>query len=156
MVAEEVRNLAARSANAAKETTSLIEGSVKSVQHGSQTVNRTASALQEIVKSSGLSASLVKAIADASGQQALALSQINTGVNQLDQTTQQNAATSEESAALALRLTERTSSLRQLLAEFKLAAAEQQMGLNQISPAQLASLPPQQLLLLARQLGLIR
>ena len=156
VVAEEVRNLAARSANAAKETTSLIEGSVKSVQHGSQTVNRTASALQEIVKSSGLSASLVKAIADASSQQALALSQINTGVNQLDQTTQQNAATSEESAALALRLTERTSSLRQLLAEFKLAAAEQQMGLNQISPAQLASLPPQQLLLLARQLGLIR
>jgi methyl-accepting chemotaxis protein len=120
VVAEEVRNLAARSANAAKETAQLIEGSVGKVSRGSEIANLTAEALDEIVKNVSATAQLIGDIAEASNQQAHGISQVNRGLIQIDQVTQQNTANAEESAAAAEELSAQAEELRSMLGEFKL------------------------------------
>ncbi len=84
-MAEEVRTLAARSANAAKETTELIEGSIKKVEAGTKIANDTAKALGQIVEEVEKAASLVGAIAVASKEQAVGIEQINQGIMQVSQ-----------------------------------------------------------------------
>jgi len=98
VVAEEVRTLAARSANAAKETTDMIEGSIRKVEAGTRIANDTAKALIEIVDEVDKAANLVSAIAVASKEQAIGIEQINQGIMQVSQVVQTNAATSEEKA----------------------------------------------------------
>ena len=120
VVAEEVRNLAARSAKAAQETADLIEGSVKKVAAGSQIANKTADALDEIVRGIGKVTDLVGEIAAASNEQAQGISQVNIGLTQIDQVTQQNTANAEESAASAVELSSQAEQLRQMLARFRL------------------------------------
>ena len=101
VVAEEVRNLARRSAEAAKNTADLIEGATKNSEAGVAVTNEAAKALAAIQESAGKVATLVAEIAAASKEQAQGIDQVNTAVAEMDKVVQQNAANSEESAASA-------------------------------------------------------
>jgi len=120
-VAEEVRNLAARSAKAAKETTDMIESSIAKVNDGREIAHKTAEALQTIVTSVAEVANLVGNIAKASQEQSLALEQINQGVLQVSQVVQANSATAEESASASEELSAQADLLRVTANKFKLS-----------------------------------
>ncbi len=119
VVAEEVRNLAARSAKAARETAELIEGTVQKTANGTEIAAQTNEALCEIVKGIGQTSDIVAEIAAASREQAEGISQVNTGLGQIDQVTQQNTASAEQSAAAAEQLAGQADQMRQILARFK-------------------------------------
>ena len=105
MVADEVRNLAMRSAEAAKNTANLIEETVKKVKNGSRAhVARPARRSRQMTESAGKVAELVGEIAAASEEQAQGIEQVNTAVAEMDKVTQQNAANAEESASAAEEL----------------------------------------------------
>ncbi len=99
VVAEEVRNLAMRSAEAAKNTAQLIEGTVKKINNGSEIVNRTNDAFARVADSSSKVGELVSEIAAASNEQSQGIGQVNTAVTEMDTVVQQNAANAEESAS---------------------------------------------------------
>ncbi|MEA3487556.1 MAG: methyl-accepting chemotaxis protein [Thermodesulfobacteriota bacterium] len=99
VVAEEVRNLAMRSADAAKNTSELIEGTVKKTKDGSGLVSRTNEAFSEVSTSSSKVGELVAEIAAASNEQAQGIGQVNIAVTEMDKVTQSNAANAEESAS---------------------------------------------------------
>jgi len=120
VVAEEVRNLAARSAKAAAETSELIEGSVQKTANGTTIADQTAEALQSIVNGIGKVTDLVGEIAAASSEQAQGVSQINQGITQIDQVTQQNTASAEESAAASEELSGQAAQMREMLMRFTL------------------------------------
>jgi methyl-accepting chemotaxis protein len=120
VVAQEVRNLAGRSAKAAKETENLIAESVKRVQNGTDTVNKTAQALGEIVEGVAKVSDLIGEISAASNEQAQGISQIDQGLGQVEQVTQQNTANAEETASAAEELSAQAKELRTLLSRFQL------------------------------------
>ena len=99
VVAEEVRNLAMRAADAAKNTSVLIEGTVKKIKDGSNLVTKTNEAFAEVAVSSSKVDELVGEIAAASQEQAQGIDQINKAVAEMDKVTQQTAANAEESAS---------------------------------------------------------
>ncbi len=99
VVADEVRNLAMRASEAAKNTANLIEGTVKKVKDGSEIVDRTNDAFQQVAASSTKVGQLVSEIAASSSEQAQGIEQINKAVTEMDKVTQQNAANAEESAS---------------------------------------------------------
>ncbi len=104
VVAEEVRNLAQRSAEAARNTSDLITGSVKNAEGGVRVAGQLSTTFEGIQESAGKVAVLVAEIASASEEQTRGIDQINTGVAQMNQVTQANAANSEEGAAAAEEL----------------------------------------------------
>jgi len=120
VVAEEVRNLAARSSKAAKETTELIESSIKKSEAGTKTANNTADALNKIVDGISKAAFIVSDIAHASNEQATNISQINQAIEQVAQVVQTNSATSEESAAASEELSNQADLLKESISRFKL------------------------------------
>ncbi|HYA13499.1 MAG TPA: methyl-accepting chemotaxis protein [Syntrophales bacterium] len=99
VVADEVRNLAIRAADAAKNTSNLIENTIKGVKHGNELTKLTQTAFKENMEIAGKIASLVDEIAAASQEQANGLDQINKAVADMDKVTQQTAANAEESAS---------------------------------------------------------
>ena len=99
VVAEEVRNLAMRAADAAKNTSALIEGTVKKIKDGSNLVTKTNEAFAEVAVSASKVGELVGEIAAASQEQAQGIDQINKAVAEMDKVTQQTAANAEESAS---------------------------------------------------------
>jgi methyl-accepting chemotaxis protein len=120
VVAEEVRNLAARSAEAAKETAELIEGSIKKVTNGAQLSERTAQALREIKDQSTTVASLIKEIALASNEQAEGIHQVEIGFTQIDKITNKNSAGAEQSYEIADKLAAQAKTLTEALEHFEL------------------------------------
>jgi methyl-accepting chemotaxis protein len=120
VVAEEVRTLAARSANAVKETTEMIEGSIRKVEAGTKIAKDTAEALGKIVDEVEKAADLVGNIAKASTEQASSISQVNQGIVQVSQVVQTNAATAEESAAASEELSSQAVQLKETISIFKI------------------------------------
>ena len=118
VVAEEVRNLAGRSAKAAKETAKLIEISVKNVESGNNIAAQTAKSLNKIVESVVKTADLVNEIAVASNEQANGVEQINQGLSQVEQITQDTSANAEDTAIAAAKLTGEADELNKILAQF--------------------------------------
>jgi len=120
VVASEVRNLAQRSATAAKEIKGLIQDSVRKVESGSELVNRSGQSLQEIVTSMKRVTDIVSEIAAASREQSSGIDQVNKAVAQMDSVTQANASQTEELSGTAEALTGQAEQLQGLVAKFKL------------------------------------
>jgi uncharacterized phage infection (PIP) family protein YhgE len=120
VVAQEVRNPAGRSATAARETADLIATSVKTVENGSDILNKTAKALNEIVDGVTQVSDLIGDIAAASNEQAQGISRINLGLQQVEQVTQQNTANAEQSASAAEELSAMAMQLLENVSRFKL------------------------------------
>ena len=119
VVASEVRNLAQRSASAAKELKGLIQNSVAKVEDGSALVNQSGQTLQEIVTSVKRVTDIVAEISAASREQSAGIEQVNTAVTQMDQVTQGNAAQTEELNATAESLTDQAHGLQELVSRFR-------------------------------------
>jgi methyl-accepting chemotaxis protein len=117
VVANEVRNLAMRAAEAAKNTSGLIEGTVKKVKEGSELLGRTNEAFAEVSKSAAKVAALVSEIAAASSEQAQGIDQINKAVSEMDKVTQQNAANAEESASASEEMNAQAAQMKQIAEE---------------------------------------
>ncbi|PQO38628.1 hypothetical protein C5Y97_07945 [Blastopirellula marina] len=120
VVAGEVRNLAQRSAGAAKEIKVLIQDSVSKVQTGSELVNQSGSTLGEIVGSVKQVTELVAEIAAASREQSVGVEQVNRAVTQMDHVTQSNAAQTEELASTAESLAAQAQHLQSVVDQFHL------------------------------------
>ncbi len=116
VVAEEVRNLAQRSAEAASNTAELIEGAQRNAGNGVEVGGEVAGVLEQIVDSVSKVNQLVNEVAGASEEQSQGIDQINTAVSQMDQVTQSNAATAEESASAAEELAGQARELNSLVA----------------------------------------
>ena len=120
VVASEVRNLAQRSATAAKEIKGLIQDSVQKVEAGSELVNKSGETLTEIVGSVKRVTDIIAEIAAASQEQTTGIDQVNKAVTQMDQVTQANAAQTEELSATAQSLAAQAEELQALVGRFKL------------------------------------
>ena len=121
VVAGEVRALAQRSAEAAREIKSLIGASVESVESGSRLVGEAGGTMQEIVANVRRVNDIIGEISAASGEQSSGIGQVNEAIAQLDRATQQNAALVEEAAAAAGSLREQGMRLGELVSTFHLA-----------------------------------
>ncbi|MBW1707788.1 MAG: hypothetical protein JRJ86_21950, partial [Deltaproteobacteria bacterium] len=117
VVAEEVRNLALRSAEAAKGTAELIEGTVKKVKDGSELVTTTNEAFTEVATSASKVGELVGEIAAASNEQAQGIDQVNKAVTEMDKVTQQNAANAEESASASEEMNAQAEQMKGIVGE---------------------------------------
>ena len=136
VVAGEVRTLAQRSAQAAKEIKQLIEDSVGKVSIGSGQVERAGTTMQEIVASVKRVTDIMGEITAASEEQSTGIDQVNRAVTQMDEVTQQNAALVEESAAAALSLKDQSDQLIKVVSMFKLGRESDVAGVvaRQINP----------------------
>jgi methyl-accepting chemotaxis protein len=123
VVASEVRNLAQRSANAAREIKELIKNSVERVDAGSRLVDQAGSTMEEVVQSVKRVADIIGEIAAASEEQRAGIEQVNGAIVRMDQGTQQNAALVEEAAAAAEAMREQAAALARLVGTFQLASA---------------------------------
>ncbi len=133
VVASEVRNLAQRSANAAKEIKTLIGDSVDKVDGGAKLVQQAGTTMQEIVASIKRVSDIMGEISAASQEQSSGIEQVNSTIAQMDESTQQNAALVEDTSTAARQLSEQAEALSGAVARFKLADAS--------APAKVAALP---------------
>jgi methyl-accepting chemotaxis protein len=124
VVAGEVRSLAQRSADAAREIKELITASVAEVENGSRLVEQAGTTMAEIVGSVQRVTDIIGEISAATGEQSLQIGQVGQAVTQLDRMTQQNAALVEESAAAAESLKEQAQALNRAVAVFRLGAVD--------------------------------
>ena len=141
VVAMEVRELAQRSAGAAKEIKALIQNSTAEVSSGVRLVSETGSALKTIENYIVTINQHMDAIATSAREQSTGLAEVNTSVNQMDQTTQQNASMVEETSAASASLAQESAKLRDLVSQFNLgvvhepAAALRQTARRMAAPA---------------------
>jgi methyl-accepting chemotaxis protein len=141
VVASEVRNLAQRSAAAAKEIKTLIGDSVEKVEEGSKQVAEAGRTMDEIVDSVKRVTDIMGEITAASHEQTQGIEQINQAIAQMDQVTQQNAALVEEASAAAQSLQEQAGSLSQTVSIFKLGQEEAAVVLAQVQARSQPALP---------------
>jgi methyl-accepting chemotaxis protein len=120
VVATEVRNLAGRSATAAKEIKALIQDSVQKVQDGSNLVTQSGATLEQIVAAVKKVTDIVAEIAAASHEQSSGIEQVNKAVMQLDELTQQNAALVEEASASSQSMAEQARTLNELMRRYQI------------------------------------
>ena len=142
VVATEVRNLAQRSAAAAKEIKTLIGDSVDKVSMGTILVEEAGKTMDEVVSSVRRVSDIVAEISAASAEQSTGIGQVNQAIVQMDGVTQQNAALVEEAAAAAESLQQQAATLVALVGEFKIESGEPQLGApskpGERAPARLA------------------
>ncbi|HEV7814997.1 MAG TPA: methyl-accepting chemotaxis protein, partial [Janthinobacterium sp.] len=124
VVAAEVRNLAQRSAGAAKEIKALIGDSVEKVERGSKLVGQAGVTMDEVVASVKRVTDIMSEIANASQEQSAGIEQVNLSIIEMDSMTQQNAALVEQSAAAAQSLQDQASELAHVVSIFKLVEGE--------------------------------
>ncbi len=124
VVAEEVRNLASKSSEAAKDTGALIVNSIEKAELGARIADETAASLAGIVSGINESNRIVVEIAHSSEAQNASISEINHGIEQVAKIVQQNSATAQESAATSEELSSQSRVLQQLLGEFELKSGE--------------------------------
>ncbi|MCL5096126.1 MAG: methyl-accepting chemotaxis protein [Candidatus Omnitrophica bacterium] len=117
VVAEEVRNLAQRSAQAAKETAAKIQGAIDKTEFGVQVSNKIAHVLHDIVAKIGLLDDRVAEVAATSREQSQSLEQVNAAVSQMDKVTQSNAASAEETASAAEELDAQAGALKEAVSK---------------------------------------
>lgn len=120
VVAEEVRSLASKSAEAAQNTTTLIEDSIAAIENGTQIANETAEFIMQTVSNTQDVVAKMDEINEASQQQAEAITQVTVGMDQISSVVQTNSATAEESAAASEELSSQANMMRELLAKLKL------------------------------------
>jgi methyl-accepting chemotaxis protein len=142
VVASEVRNLAQRSASAAKDIKGLIDDSVQKVQIGSELVDKAGQTMEEIVQSISRVTQIMTQISNASEEQSIGIAQVNDAITQMDQVTQQNAALVEEAAAAAESMQEQSAKLADVVSVFQLdtSYASSAPALPR-APARAAALP---------------
>jgi methyl-accepting chemotaxis protein len=141
VVAQEVRELAQRSAQAAKEIKELIQTSSTEVSEGVQLVIETGTALKSIGEIIVSINNHMEAIATSSREQSTGLAEVNTAVNQMDQTTQQNAAMVEQSSAAASGLAAEADNLRRLISQFNLGDTSSHSQALRQTAARMAEAP---------------
>jgi methyl-accepting chemotaxis protein len=124
VVAGEVRSLAGRSADAAKEIKTLISTSVQRVEQGSELVDQAGVTMQEVVSSIKRVTDIMAEISSASAEQSAGVNQVGEAITSMDQTTQQNAALVEESAAAAESLKTQAAQLVNAVSVFRLSASD--------------------------------
>ena len=142
VVAEEVRALAQRCAQAARETTASIEDSIQKAGHGVDISGKVATSLQQIVEHARKVDSLIAEIATASREQSQGLNQIVTAVSQMDKVTQNLAAGAEESAASAQEMHGQAMSLEQAITELDRLVGRKDSGTPAASPYNAAAHAP--------------
>ena len=120
VVASEVRNLAQRSAAAAKEIKALISASAAEVDAGTRLVNQAGATMEQVVTSVRRVTGIIAEISSASQEQTLGIEQVNSAIGQMDQATQQNAALVEHAAAAATSMQEQASRLADMVSVFRL------------------------------------
>jgi methyl-accepting chemotaxis protein/CHASE3 domain sensor protein len=135
VVADEVRNLAQRSAQAANETSQLIQDTIERVKKGSELNNQLESSFENVNTSSTQVASLVEQIATASQEQAKGIEQVNSAISQMDKVVQQNASGAEESAAAAEEMSSQAQTLKNTVNQLADMAGSAQSMINQIQKA---------------------
>jgi methyl-accepting chemotaxis protein len=139
VVASEVRNLAQRSAAAAKEIKTLIDDSVGKVETGTRLVGQAGSTMEQVVSSIQRVTAIMAEISNASVEQTHGIEQINVAISQMDHVTQQNAALVEQAAAAAGAMQEQAAQLADAVSIFKLDAAPQRAALRSAARPLLAS-----------------
>jgi len=142
VVASEVRNLAQRSAAAAKDIKGLIDDSVQKVALGSDLVDKAGQTMSEIVTSISRVTQIMSQISHASEEQSLGIAQVNDAITQMDQVTQQNAALVEEAAAAAESMQEQSAKLAEVVGVFKLDASQMAMHARALPPVRPRVAPP--------------
>jgi methyl-accepting chemotaxis protein len=138
VVASEVRNLAQRSANAAKEIKALIGDSVEKVERGSKLVGQAGVTMDEVVASVRRVTDIMAEISNASQEQSAGIEQVNHSIIEMDSMTQQNAALVEEAAAAAQSLQDQAGELARVVSIFKLEAGEERALAAAIAAAPVA------------------
>lgn len=118
VVADEVRNLAAKSAESAQLTTTLIENSMRAVEVGMQHATATSEAMQQVAEKSAVTAEKMQELSVTTAEQAAAIAQITTGIEQIASVTQTNSATAEETAASSEELSGQAQLMKELTAQF--------------------------------------
>jgi len=120
VVADEVRNLATKSQEASKSTAALIEETVKAVQNGTELSTETDESLKQVVRDAEMVLESVALISGATDEQANAIAQVTTGIDQISSVVQTNSATAEESAAASEELSAQAKLLKDLVGKFTL------------------------------------
>ncbi len=142
VVAGEVRNLAQRSAGAAKEIKDLIRDSVAKVQDGRELVNASGETLEEIVAAVENVSLMMREIAEASQEQTSGIEQVNTAISQMDEMTQQNAALVEEASAAGAALADQANSMNSVVEFFTVGGATASAAAAPMASPSRMSSPP--------------
>jgi len=142
VVAGEVRNLASRSAQAAKEIEQLISESVSRVDNGSKLVEQAGNTMDDVVRSITHVTDIMAEIASASDEQSKGISQVAVAVTQMDSVTQQNAALVEEASQAAVSLEEQAALLNNAVATFKLRDSVTRVAQHQVASSRAPLLRP--------------
>ena len=120
VVADEVRSLASKSAESSKNTSVLIENSLKAVENGTRIADETAQSLYQAVNGVNEMTAIIGQISEASSAQAHSISQVTLGIDQISSVVQTNSATAQESAAASEELSSQSQMMKNLVNKFKL------------------------------------
>lgn len=133
VVADEVRNLAGKSAESAKSTALLIDNALRAISNGTAIVSEAAKSLEEVVADSKRSVQAIEEIADSADKQALSITQINQGIEQISAVVQTNSATAEESAAASEELSSQAQMFKDLIGRFTLKKQQGMPSVNAVA-----------------------